>query len=102
MKQLFFFIGKVLLGLFLVVVITAGIGLWHVYPIRSFCNNLSSGTELTQAYKTAFNKKFFFTRNEENTGSVFIVNHASPFFRVGCEIEFKDGVIERRQFLAYD
>jgi hypothetical protein len=94
---------KSLLAFGILISLLVGFVMWKKYPIESYCNNLVIGTTFDTVIKLAHDAKLktpFIENNKKD--SLLVFNQESPYFRLACEAEFKDGKLTSARSLGAD
>ncbi|WP_444911665.1 hypothetical protein [Microbulbifer sp. PAAF003] len=102
-KQILVGFGKLILVFSILAAATIGFAIWKMYPINSYCDSLTTGMAFDNAVKMAHERALntpFIDMDESDRLMVF--NHDAPFFRLACEIHFKEGKLIFKKAIGAD
>ena len=102
MKKLIMAIVKLLTVIFYFYVGIFSYSCYQKHPARAFCKDIPENSTPSDVIKRAKEQNLPVFDMLKNNSKITVLNHKSPFFRVGCEIEFKENHITSKRIIALD
>lgn len=93
---------KIITAIALVFFIFLGISYSQTQGLHSFCSNLKKGADINTVYSLASERDFELKKSGAKNSYAVIMNHASPFFRVGCKVSIKNQLVEQAIIIPGD
>ena len=96
---------QIIKGLIAVAILIGGLFFYiyyEEYPARTFCSNIPDGAAPSDVISAANQKGLPVFDVMKDRNMVVVLNHKSPFFRIACEVEFKDNQILSKSIVGAD
>ena len=94
---------KILISLLVIFVCIIAYNIINPNILKSYCLDIIVGSSFDEVNEYSLSKDLYLhNKLTKETNHSIINNHASPYFRMACEIELDSGIVTKSNYIAGD